>query len=113
MTKSSAKDSALTSASKEHKPEVLTSKANQLELDTRHDPYVLSDYGGGLFKHTNAKLIQLDIRDVDNKLIPPQKWYEALRPGTLVLATVTLHVYVMPDDRRTGEVKKVIIISLS
>ncbi|KAG2146154.1 uncharacterized protein EDB93DRAFT_1104530 [Suillus bovinus] len=48
-------------------------------------------YGGELFQHVNAKLRQLDIRIVENDLIPPQDWYSSLRRGTLVMIRATLH----------------------
>jgi hypothetical protein len=42
--------------------------------------------------------VQLDVRDVNNNLIPPWKFYDALKPGTLVLALVSLHCFAMTDD---------------
>ncbi|KAJ7914682.1 hypothetical protein B0H13DRAFT_1872801, partial [Mycena leptocephala] len=54
-----------------------------IKLGAYYDPRVLEDYGGPYFQHTNAKLVQLDIRDAENKLIPPWKQYSALRPGHL------------------------------
>jgi hypothetical protein len=51
---------------------------------TFYEPSVLSDYGGEVFQHSESKLRQLDIRDVDNELIAPQNWYDQLRRGTLV-----------------------------
>ncbi|KAG1860012.1 hypothetical protein C8R48DRAFT_774706 [Suillus tomentosus] len=58
-----------------------------------YEPTVLPDYGGDLFQHVNAKLRQLDIRNVENVLIPPQEWYSSLRRGTLVMIRATLHAF--------------------
>ncbi|KAF8430452.1 hypothetical protein L210DRAFT_3508377 [Boletus edulis BED1] len=43
------------------------------------------NYGEDLFRHVQAKLRQLDFRDVNDELIPPQDWYSQLRQGTLVM----------------------------
>ncbi|KAJ7754887.1 hypothetical protein B0H16DRAFT_1316030 [Mycena metata] len=70
-----------------------------VKLGAYYDPSVLPDYGGSYFNHSKAKLVQLDVRDTKNNLIPPWKFYEALRPGTLVLCLVSLHCFSMVDDR--------------
>ncbi|KAJ7041588.1 hypothetical protein C8F04DRAFT_1252905 [Mycena alexandri] len=69
-----------------------------VKLGAYYDPSVLPDYGGSYFNHSKARLVQLDVRDVKNNLIPPWKFYEALRPGTLVLCLVSLHCFTMSDD---------------
>ena len=51
---------------------------------------LLSDHGGTLFKQELTKLVQLDIRDSDNNLIPPWDMYDKLRPGTIVIIEGTL-----------------------
>jgi hypothetical protein len=84
-----------------------TTAKPDLTLDTRHDPCVIEDHGGLLFTHRNAFLFQLDIRTKGSKLIAPNNWDQALHPGTLALVKVELHVYVLPDDQRPGETKKV------
>ncbi|KAJ6476676.1 hypothetical protein C8R47DRAFT_1075544 [Mycena vitilis] len=66
-------------------------------LGAHYEPTLLPDYGGPFFNHVRSKLVQLDVRDVNNDLIPPWKFYEALKPGTLVLALVSLHCFVMTD----------------
>jgi hypothetical protein len=69
-----------------------------IRLGAHYEPSLLCDYGGPYFNHVKAKLVQLDVRDVANNLIPPWKFYDALKPGTLVLALVSLHCFVMTDD---------------
>ncbi|KAJ7677863.1 hypothetical protein DFH06DRAFT_1121427 [Mycena polygramma] len=69
-----------------------------IKLGAHYEPSLLPDYGGAYFNHTKAKLVQQDVRDVNNNLIPPWKIYEALRPGTLVLVLVSLHCFLMNDE---------------
>ncbi|KAF8123342.1 hypothetical protein EV363DRAFT_1300520 [Boletus edulis] len=59
--------------------------ANDITTNTLYPPNVLPDYGGDLFSHVHAKLRQLDIRNIDDKLVHPQDWYSKLRQGTLVM----------------------------
>ncbi|KAF8439960.1 hypothetical protein L210DRAFT_850314 [Boletus edulis BED1] len=66
-----------------------------------YNPSVLPDYGGDLFKHVHAKLRQLDFRDVNDELIPPQDWYSQLRQGTLVMVRTSLHAFNW-DNRRVS-----------
>ncbi|KAJ7934654.1 hypothetical protein B0H13DRAFT_2484977 [Mycena leptocephala] len=70
---------------------------SDVKLGAFYDPRVLEDYGGPYFQHINAKLVQLDIRDADNKLIPPWKQYSALRPGSFVLVLATIHIFIFKD----------------
>ncbi|KAJ7024242.1 hypothetical protein C8F04DRAFT_969285 [Mycena alexandri] len=72
--------------------------ALDIKLGAFYEPSVLQDYGGSYFNHTKAKLVQLDVRNIKNELIPPWEFYEALRPGTLVLWLVSLHCFSMTDD---------------
>lgn len=72
----------------------------EVKLGAFYDPRVLEDYGGPpFFQQTTAKLVQLDIRDINNKLIPPWKQYAELRTGTLVLVLATVHVYAFNDRK--------------
>lgn len=67
--------------------------------NTFYEPTVLPDYRGELYKHVNAKLHQLDIRDADNELIAPQDWYSSLRHGTLVMIRATMHTFNWKEHR--------------
>ncbi|KAG1727366.1 uncharacterized protein EDB91DRAFT_1086441 [Suillus paluster] len=51
-------------------------------------------------QHFNAKLWQLDIRNVDNDLIVPQEWYSSLKRGTLVMIRATLHAFNWKERRK-------------
>ncbi|KAJ6560616.1 hypothetical protein DFH09DRAFT_1364770 [Mycena vulgaris] len=75
-----------------------------IKLGAHYEPSLLPDYGGPYFNHVKAKLVQLDVRDKNNQLIPPWKFYDALKPGTLVLVMATLHCFLMQDD--SGKEKK-------
>lgn len=81
-----------------------TSTESDIKIGAFYEPAVLPDYGGSYFNHVKSKLVQLDVRDKNNQLIPPWKFYEALRPGTLVLCLVSLHCFIMSDEG--GKVQK-------
>ena len=42
------------------------------------------------------------------RLIPPWKLYEALKPGTIILADVSLHCYIYPKKTPNEDGRKVI-----
>lgn len=69
-----------------------------------YDPRLNKDFGGDFFNLVQNKLVQLDVVDTDGNLIPPWEFYDALKPGTLVLLCASLHCYVMRDK---GGVRKV------
>ncbi|KAK6984011.1 hypothetical protein R3P38DRAFT_3456331 [Favolaschia claudopus] len=62
-------------------------------LGAFYDPRLLEDFGGPSFKLVKARLRQLDHRGADNTLIPPWNHYSAFRPGSLIVATVSIHIY--------------------
>ena len=71
-------------------------KQKEFKVGDTYDPNLLSDYGGPLFRHVNSKLIQHDISTLDRRIIPPWEEYEALSEGTLVIATISIHTFIMP-----------------
>ncbi|KAJ7130125.1 hypothetical protein C8R43DRAFT_896332 [Mycena crocata] len=80
--------------------------AHEIRLGALYDPRLLSDYGGAYFNQTKARLVQLDVRDGTengkNALVPPFNFYDRLRPGTLVLISASLHIFVMNDTDANG-----------
>lgn len=64
-----------------------------------------------MFDLQKNKLVQLDIRDIDNKLIAPWDLYNKLRPGTVVLVVATLVTWIMHETEGDLEspLKKVCI----
>ncbi|KAG1741549.1 uncharacterized protein EDB91DRAFT_1131097 [Suillus paluster] len=76
-----------------------STQESAITTNTFYEPTVLPDYGGDLFQHVNAKLRQLDIRNVENILIPPQEWYINLKHGTLVMIRATLHAFNWKERR--------------
>ncbi|KAK6967153.1 hypothetical protein R3P38DRAFT_3244622 [Favolaschia claudopus] len=72
--------------------------SDKVFLGAFYDPRLLEDYGGPLFRFTKSMLRQLDHRRPDNTLIPPWEHYSAFRPGTLVVATVSIHIYTFKSD---------------
>ncbi|KAG6905937.1 hypothetical protein DXG01_016782 [Tephrocybe rancida] len=65
------------------------------------DPNCLPDNRGPYFRHQQAKLVQHDIRDKKNKLIPSWKIYEGLAHGTLVVLECTLHCWMFNPAVKT------------
>lgn len=62
-------------------------------MGATYDPNLLPDHKGSYFQHPKAKLIQLDYRDINKKLIAPWKTYEALKPGTVVLVDAVVNCW--------------------
>ena len=63
-----------------------------------YSPDLLPDYHcGSYFQLKNAKLVQQDIWDDDNKLISPWEMYDKLRVGTIVLIDSTLKCWHIPN----------------
>ncbi|KAJ3823565.1 hypothetical protein F5880DRAFT_1506869, partial [Lentinula raphanica] len=50
-------------------------------------------YGGPWFNHTNARAVQLNIRDPQGRLIRPDETYLWLAPGAIVLIHATMHIF--------------------
>ncbi|KAJ8077474.1 hypothetical protein PM082_001904 [Marasmius tenuissimus] len=67
-----------------------------IRVGAKYSPWTLPGYGGLRFQQRFAQVIQLDWRDAKNRLIPPWNVWDELRPGTLVMATVSINVYIMP-----------------
>ncbi|KAF8351781.1 hypothetical protein F5887DRAFT_1068195 [Amanita rubescens] len=67
-----------------------------------YDPRLLPDYGGPMFRHTHAKLVQKDMTDEDGNLIPAWQTYDKLRAGTLVLMKGQITMYQMEDKQKDG-----------
>jgi hypothetical protein len=76
-----------------------------IKLGAFYDPHLMPDYGGPFFNHTINKLTQLDIVDEEDQLIPPWKMYDALKPGTLILANCSLHCFLMADVKVQRKVR--------
>lgn len=76
------------------------SAQTDVKMNALYDPRVLYDYGGPVFDHNNAKLVQRHITDTSGTLIPPWLEYEKLRTGTVVLIRVSLKVYPIQTGSR-------------
>ena len=67
----------------------------------------MPDYVPEDFALVNNKLVQHDVTDINDRLIPAWKLEAGLRPGTVVLVSASLHVYNIdnlngPGFRRVG-----------
>ena len=72
-----------------------------------YEPSLLPDYSPDIFRLVKNKLVQHDISDIDNCLIPAWKIEQGLRPGMVILVLATLHIYNIdntniPGFRRVG-----------
>ncbi|TEB16188.1 hypothetical protein FA13DRAFT_1650839 [Coprinellus micaceus] len=69
---------------------------SEARVGALYEPRTLPDYTGHpCFQLERKKLLQHDVRDLNNKLIHPKDYWAALRPGTLLLIKATLHVYLV------------------
>lgn len=85
---------------------------NTIELGVFYDLDLLPDHQGDYFKHVNAKLVQLDIHDEDDVLIPPWQMHDKLRPGTIVLIDATLVCWHIFTKGRGGKLDRRVSSSL-
>ncbi|KAJ6618088.1 hypothetical protein B0H10DRAFT_1276479 [Mycena sp. CBHHK59/15] len=86
------------------KAEVEIPSEDQIKLGAFYDPRLLEDFGGPpYFRFVNGMLKQLDIRDSQNKLIAPWNNYGALRPGSLILAIISIHMYTFKSEGNDGD----------
>ncbi|KAF7340752.1 hypothetical protein MSAN_02103600 [Mycena sanguinolenta] len=89
----------VTGASTSSTSGIVVPAADQIKLGAHYDPRLLPDYSGyPYFQLSKAKLKQLDIRNAQNKLIAPWDNYSELRPGSLILAVVTINIYTFKSD---------------
>lgn len=67
---------------------------NSISLNTVYDANVLQDHRGAQFdRHQGACIPQKDMRDRENRLIPPWRVRTEFRPGTLVIAQVKFRMW--------------------
>jgi hypothetical protein len=59
----------------------------------------LPDYSPEGFALIKNKLVQHDMTDINNFLIPAWEIETALRPGTVVLVSASLHVYNIDNSK--------------
>ncbi|KAL0578303.1 hypothetical protein V5O48_003680 [Marasmius crinis-equi] len=71
-----------------------------IRVGAKYSPWVLPGYGGPRFQQRIAQVIQPEWRDGRGQLIPPWKNYDLLRPGTVIMATVSINVFVMSSTAK-------------
>ncbi|KAJ7866258.1 hypothetical protein B0H14DRAFT_3442529 [Mycena olivaceomarginata] len=69
------------------------------KINNLYDPNLFPEHRGDWFRHSNVKIIQRDIRNVDNKLIAPSELREKPTEGTLFCAALSLKTYVWPESK--------------
>jgi len=84
------------------KHDPLTHFPNIVSVGNFYEPSLLPDHTSQKLNLTRDKLVQHDISDLEGKLIPAWQISEGLRPGTVICAKVTLHVYNIPNQDFPG-----------
>jgi len=79
-------------------------KDSEVKIGGYYNPELLPDYLPNDFDLKKDKLVQHNVIDVDGKLIPCWDNFNKLRPGTLVLCIVSLHVWNIAN--RDGRFKR-------
>ncbi|KAI0077940.1 hypothetical protein K474DRAFT_1706963 [Panus rudis PR-1116 ss-1] len=73
-------------------------------LHSLHDPCLhFGVVGDPAIKLQHARLVTLDIKDVDGNYVPPWRYHHYLRPGTLIIARATLTCWIYRDKSQPYE----------
>ncbi|KZV89331.1 hypothetical protein EXIGLDRAFT_771854 [Exidia glandulosa HHB12029] len=85
-----------------------SSAARLPAVGDQYDATLMTGYNGWDFKFKDAKLVQLDIRDVNGALIQPWDWHLHLTPKTLVSFRARLKRWVVSPSDKNGNTKSTI-----
>ncbi|KAJ3927774.1 MAG: hypothetical protein NXY57DRAFT_965156 [Lentinula lateritia] len=81
--------------------------SQQIYVGAEYDHRLMPDFGGPVFAMKKAKLIQPQWTNINNDLIVPWEYYNYLRPGTVVVATICIEVFVMPVGSDNNTLRKI------
>ncbi|KAF8320642.1 hypothetical protein F5887DRAFT_1291293 [Amanita rubescens] len=81
--------------------DVPVSVPTNIKLGQFYNPKLLADYGGPLFRHNRAMLVQRNIIDTEGKLTAPWQEYDKLRTATVVLMRISLRTYTVQVGYRS------------
>ncbi|KAJ3878275.1 hypothetical protein F5051DRAFT_439878 [Lentinula edodes] len=87
--------------------------AQQIYAGAEYDHRLMPDFGGPVFAMRQAKLIQPQWTNINNDLIVPWEYYKHLRPGTVIVATICIEVFVMPTGPGNGAMRKIYHASIT
>ncbi|KAG6849602.1 hypothetical protein H0H93_007054 [Arthromyces matolae] len=79
----------------------------EIRLGAFYDPRLNEDYRGPLFRLKMDRLVQQDVRAEDGELVAPWLLYQALKPGVLILADCSLHVFLIKDKAFTRKIYQI------
>ncbi|KAJ3932053.1 MAG: hypothetical protein NXY57DRAFT_1038730 [Lentinula lateritia] len=82
-------------------------------VGAEYDHRLMPDFGGPVFVMKKAKLIQPQWTNINNDLIVPWEYYNYLRPGTVVVATICIEVFVMPVGTDAKTLRKIYHASIT
>ncbi|KAG6849603.1 hypothetical protein H0H93_007055 [Arthromyces matolae] len=84
-----------------------STSAAGIRLGAFYDPSLNEDYRGPLFNLEKDPLVQQDVRTEDGELVAPWLLYQALKPGVLILADCSLHVFLIKDKAFTRKIYQI------
>ena len=79
-----------------------TKRVSPVYVGQFFEPAFLPNFSTETCQLVKDKLVQHNIRDINNELISAWKIEEGLRPGTVVLISAVLHVYNIKNERGRG-----------
>ncbi|KAJ4468584.1 hypothetical protein C8J55DRAFT_564736 [Lentinula edodes] len=87
--------------------------AQQIYAGAEYDHQLMPNFGGPVFTMKQAKLIQPQWTNINNDLIVPWEYYKHLRPGTVIIATICIEVFVMPAGSGNSAIRKIYHASIT
>ncbi|KAJ3897805.1 hypothetical protein F5879DRAFT_995514 [Lentinula edodes] len=66
---------------------------DEIHVGAEYDYRLMPDSGGRLFSLKKAKLVQPDWRDISGALITPWSNHASLRPGTVIVANISIRTF--------------------
>ncbi|KAJ3897522.1 hypothetical protein F5879DRAFT_927773 [Lentinula edodes] len=87
--------------------------SQQIYVGAEYDHRLMPDFGGPVFAMRQVKLIQPQWTNINNDLIVPWEYYNYLRAGTVVVATICIEVFVMPAGTGNNAIRKIYHASIT
>lgn len=86
---------------------LFTCSAQDVFVNARYNCRLMTGYGGNAYNQCYAGLVQPRWVDLDGDLIKPWEFHDKVRPGTLIVANISLQVFVIPQSNGPYKTKKV------
>ncbi|KAJ4477600.1 hypothetical protein C8R41DRAFT_923064 [Lentinula lateritia] len=82
-------------------------KSQDVFVNARYNCRLMTGYGGNAYNQCYAGLVQPRWVDLDGDLIKPWEFHDKVRPGTLIVANISLQVFVIPQSNGPYKTKKI------